>query len=222
MQIYPFLLHFFLFYLLPIQLQTYRKGVKSRPCSCTNNSSTETWKKLQTQVDLTVRRQLRSAEQRRWRLLLAPVMCSLFLFKLAWLNAWQFAVCQVNLTAQWNASHSWEQNVGSFWSGTKGKREHLPSDSHCELHTDRCELLPTHMNIHVQTTSQTSPLDAKRVKKTPGCVSLLLQWITCEEVESAAHTVLLGRETASDQTPSAWNYVQQHKEESSIVCQSGS
>lgn len=58
-------------------------------------------------------------------LYLITVMCSLFLFKLAWLYVLLFAVCQANLTAQWNASHSWSKCVGSIWNRTKGNREAL-------------------------------------------------------------------------------------------------
>ena len=91
---------------------------------------------------------------------LITVMHLLFLFKLAWLNLLLFAVCQVNLTAQWNASHSWQQCVGSFWSTTKEIERHLPLVAHSETYTDTCESTcislftehtPTHLDMHVQT-----------------------------------------------------------------------
>lgn len=129
------------------------------------------WKKnLQTQVDL----DCEAAEPRRWRLLLAPVMCSLFLFELAWLNAWQFAVRQVNLTAQWNASHSWEQNVGSFLKRNKRKKESTCPQTLTASCTQTGVSFSQHTWIFMdkQATSPTSPLDSdkqnKNKKKLPG------------------------------------------------------
>ena len=134
-------------------------------------------------------------------------------------------------------------SVGSFWSRTKERERHLPLDTQCVASTDTCGSaysLNTHTHRHAWKCAYKQMVEltncsfkepsqpVERVNCTSCVFHILFSFIRVyhrrvgADADCSPH-----RETTLIQPLTAWNHVQQQKEETRlivplIVCQSGS